>query len=327
MATYEHIDFRKERDFGDVINVTFQFLRQNFGLLSKSLLFIVGPVALLGGLSGVGYIDSLPAMFDESVTGPDSGEVPDPLMMGVFGLYYMLLIVMGLLASLLAVTVVSSYMLLYQTHGAGGFEFEDVWAKVKERLWDMTKTSLLAVVLYVSSFMFMVVPMVIIVLSTSTGAMAVAALATFIGIIVCMVIFFYFIVVIALLFPVRMFEGTGTGTTFSRSRFLLKDNYLSSFAVLLVSVILMTILGLLFSLPNYMFAFVGGLHSLADGEVSVFKYPLMILSVLGSIGSSLMYAVPVTAMNLQYFCLVEKKEKTGLMHRIQALDDAEGDAE
>ncbi|MEM8484140.1 MAG: hypothetical protein AAF564_01265 [Bacteroidota bacterium] len=319
MSMLEQIEFRKQRDFGDVINVTFQFLRQNFSLLSKSLLFIVGPVALLGGLSGVGYIDSLPTVLD------DSEAVPDALSMGLFGLYYMLLIVMGLLASVLAVTVVSSFMFLYQARGAGGFDFEDVWAKVKERLWDMAKTTMLAVVLYMSSFVFMLAPMMIIALSTSSGAMMLAAVATFIGIIICIAIFFYFVVVIALLYPVRMFESSSTGVTFSRSRFLLKDNYLNSFAVLIVSAILMMILGMVFSAPNYAFAFVGGLHSLTDGEAGVVKYPLMLLSVLGSIGSSLMYAVPVTAMNLQYFSLVEKKEQTGLMGRIDALDKQAGD--
>ncbi len=314
MTTHDYIEFRKERDFGDVINVTFQFLRQNFMLLSKSLLFIVGPVALISGLSSVGYIDSMPLLLED----PDA--VPDPMNLGLMGLYYIVLIVMGLLASLLAVTVVSSYMLLYQEQGVDGLDFEMVWAKVKERIWEMAKTTMLAVVLYMASFMFMIIPMTVAVLSSSSGGMVAAVFMTFVGIIVCMVIFFYFIVVIALLFPVRIFERMGTVATFSRSRYLLKNNYGNSFAVLFVSFILMVIMGLIFTAPNTAFAFVGGLHSLTDVDAGVIKYPLMVLSVLGSIGSSLMYAVPATAMNLQYFSLVEKKEKTGLMGRIDALD-------
>ncbi|WP_332368767.1 hypothetical protein [Spirosoma telluris] len=48
------IQLFQQRDFGDKINVTFQYITQNFRSLSLALLYIVGPVALLAGIaSGV----------------------------------------------------------------------------------------------------------------------------------------------------------------------------------------------------------------------------------------------------------------------------------
>ena len=47
MQSHETIEFRQARDAGDVLNVTFQFLRQNVVKLGKSLLFYVAPAMAL----------------------------------------------------------------------------------------------------------------------------------------------------------------------------------------------------------------------------------------------------------------------------------------
>src|SRR5690606_1234494 len=44
------IRFRRERDLGDVVNVTFRFLRDNAAELGRGLLVIVGPVALVAAM-------------------------------------------------------------------------------------------------------------------------------------------------------------------------------------------------------------------------------------------------------------------------------------
>lgn len=50
METKRKIDFKQARDFGGIINVTFEFIRENFKGLALSLLLIVGPAAVLSGV-------------------------------------------------------------------------------------------------------------------------------------------------------------------------------------------------------------------------------------------------------------------------------------
>jgi len=44
------IEFRKVRDFGGLLNVTFDYLKKNFKVLFKSNLLISAPAILLAGV-------------------------------------------------------------------------------------------------------------------------------------------------------------------------------------------------------------------------------------------------------------------------------------
>src|SRR5699024_10236922 len=68
MQNNEIINFRKERELGDIITDSFKFIRQNYKILSKILLKIVGPVMLLFVLSYTAYnyliLDGSTGFFD-----------------------------------------------------------------------------------------------------------------------------------------------------------------------------------------------------------------------------------------------------------------------
>lgn len=317
MPTTDQIEFRKVRDFGDVINVTFAFLRQNYALLGKSLLFIAGPAALLAGLGSLSW-------FDEASFVMVPGQTPDDeILAEMFGFSYFLLLLASLLTGVLAVTVVNVYIVLYQEKGFGNFDVDHVWALVKERFGSMLGVSVFAFFLYFGSIFIMILPTSLLMLGGSAAGLAVGAVVLMFSMIAWMVLFFYFLAVIAMLFPIRMFESQGIFDTLRRSRYLIKGNYGNTFAVLMVSVILMTILGLMFSIPSYIMTFLGGFHAGDGSGIVWWKYLLAVGSVIGAVGTSILYAIPTTATSFQYYCLVEKKESTGLMQRIQDLDDAQ----
>ncbi len=48
----QKIEFQRYRDFGQIINATFEFLRENFKQLAKAVIFLVGPFILLTGIFG-----------------------------------------------------------------------------------------------------------------------------------------------------------------------------------------------------------------------------------------------------------------------------------
>ncbi|MFK7847260.1 MAG: hypothetical protein AB8G77_18340 [Rhodothermales bacterium] len=319
MSTNEYVDFRKVRDFGDVINVTFAFLRQNFIPLGKCLLYIVGPVALLGGISSIGYWDQL------SLTATEGESLSSDFQAGLFGISYLMFLLLSMLSTVLAITIVNAYMQRYQEKGGGSIELDEVWEHTKKQIGMMIGTSIFSFVLYFGSFLIILLPMSIALFNTSTAASIVAGILVFFAFIIWFIALFYSIAVISMLFPIRFHEKLGLIDTFNRSRYLIQQNFGNTFAVLMVSGILMMILGLFFNAPNYMLAFMGGLHAFGESDGSMFRYILIALSILGTLGSSLLYALPATAATMQYFSLVEKKEKTGLMGRIDELNEGHND--
>jgi hypothetical protein len=51
----QQINFKEQREFGQILNSTFAFLRQNFSKLGKALIFFAGPFLLLQGIAQVYY--------------------------------------------------------------------------------------------------------------------------------------------------------------------------------------------------------------------------------------------------------------------------------
>ena len=97
-----------------------------------------------------------------------------------------------------------------------------------------------------------------------------------------------------------------------------------TFAVLFVAWLLVSILGFLFNLPSMVLIFAGSLHGAGpDGALGV---AAVAAGALATLSSALLYPIPLVAAGLQYFSLVEEKERVGLMERIDALQGPEQDA-
>ncbi len=120
MIQTEKIEFRKLRDFGELINVTFEFLRQNLKKLGLSVLFIVGPLALITGIIGGIYnasrFNNLSALKLFSFNWP------------LLLLHYFFI----LITAHLLVTVTYSYVFLYFEKDYSAIEVSDVFQKTKE---------------------------------------------------------------------------------------------------------------------------------------------------------------------------------------------------
>ena len=307
------IEFRKERDFGDVLNVTFNFIRENYLLLGKSLLFILGPVTFLASLGNIGFLSS--AMSPDTFL--ESGDL-GMNSLGLLGMFYLLSAFASLLMMVVGVLVVYSFMILYQDYGPGGFSVSDVWANVRSNFGSILLTMFMVMMLFILSYAFVFLPILFGSLAGAGGGGAVLGVAL---VLVWLVAFIYFAVAISIVFPMRMRETVGAWESVKRSVWLVRDNWLSTFAIVFVSSIIYGIIASILSVPAYILMFVEGLHATGTQEPSWFRLPLMIGSLIGSSLGSLLYAIPLLAIGFQYFNLVEKKEKTGLKQRIENLSD------
>lgn len=318
MSYKQTIEFREQRDFGDVINVTFAFLRENLIPLGKALLYIVGPAALLTGLVSIGFIDNY------------SFNADDPAFFTTvdwasFALLYFFLMLGALLTWVLAVSAVYGYVLMYQERGHGDIEVSEVWQSVVENFWVVLRTMIALSVMVVIGYFLLLIPMIIIFAAgSSTGSAVIGGLFFFFGFFGFIGALLYFSVAYSLVFPIQLCESPELFPAMKRSRYLVNDFWWQTFLVFFISFILMSVLGILFSIPSYLVTGLGGLHAITDFDTSWMRYPLLIGVVIGTLGSSLLYSIPIVASAVQYFSLVEYKEHAGLMGRIDDIAGSEG---
>lgn len=123
------IELRKIRDFGAIISVTFEFIRQNFKLLFKSGLFIAGPFIFIAGIF-LGMYQSAVLNF---ASRPDLNSLGLPFAAYIF---------FAMLAGVVLYIVVYSFVMLYEERGRGNFDLNDIWTKVKSNFWMMFFTSI-----------------------------------------------------------------------------------------------------------------------------------------------------------------------------------------
>jgi hypothetical protein len=139
------IEFRKVRDFGGLLGVTFDYIRQNFKLLFKSNLLIGSPFILLAGVFMGIYQSSI---FNFRVQ-PEIEQFGIPFL---FSMFFMML-------SYLIITIVTySHLILYKTSEPGNFDIDDVWQNVKRNFWMILFTGIGYSILAFIGFIFLIIP-------------------------------------------------------------------------------------------------------------------------------------------------------------------------
>lgn len=286
-------DFRQERDFGQKISATFEFIGVHFRPLGRVLLYLVLPAALVQGvLSGLMQTQLVARM--QTATGAAGGvwRRQGALYGTMFtSPAYYLSTVVGQVFTALLILSVYGYLLHCLAGPAGpGREITvaDVWAVVKREflrtffsLWGLT-------VLVVLGFAVFFLP----------------------GL--------YLMVALSLFFVVRLVEGTGFGATVSRCLFLTRGKWWSTFGVLFIMGLLLYVL--LAAAGSVATLLAGGLTA----AVHSVKSPLFAVTVtaITTLFTLLVYPPLLLVLAFQYFNLVERKESRGLHALVDQLGQA-----
>lgn len=119
----QKIEFQRYRDFGQIINATFEFLRENIKQLAKAVIYLVGPFILLTGIFGGLYQKDL---FSFTSTTTSLSE---------FGISFGLYILFAILSIMILISTVYSYIIIYlKKEDELPIEVDDVWLKVKDNI-------------------------------------------------------------------------------------------------------------------------------------------------------------------------------------------------
>lgn len=268
----EKIEFRKVRDFGDLLNATFDFIRKNFKKLFLSLLFIAGPGIFITGIAAGFYQSNIFSLGRNIVN-----FIPSALIY-----YFFIFITFQLI---LAVTY--SYINLYLEREPDAFDVNEVWESVKKNFFMILLTSIGTFIILVFAFVLLIIP------------------AIYLGI------------VFTLIYMVRIQEKRSFFESISRCRYLITGNWWFTFALILIFTVIQYFFTFLFYIPQYIAMFIGMLH-MRNGQMSFNSTLMIITSMIASV-SYFFYVIVLIGISFHYFSLVEKKEATGLMEKLETL--------
>jgi hypothetical protein len=139
------IELRKVRDFGGILGVTFEYIKQNFKVLFKANLFIGAPFILLAGVF-LGIYQSSILNFQVN---QDFAQL---------GIPFLLSMLFTMLAYLIITTVTYSHLMLYNNSELESFDIEQVWQKVKSIFWMILFTGLGYVFIVGFGFILLIIP-------------------------------------------------------------------------------------------------------------------------------------------------------------------------
>ncbi|NJY62411.1 hypothetical protein HC174_06525 [Salinimicrobium sp. CDJ15-81-2] len=285
--SHKTIEFKKQRELGDIITDTFKFLRQNFKPLFKTIFKITGPVFVIL-LFAIGYYSYLGMDILQNPFFGDSEEVDvEMYFIAVFILFSSLLAFYVLLYGTV-LNYIKSYI-----RNSGVVNSTEVFQGVKNDFGSM-----LAIMILVG-------------------------IITIFGLLLCVLPGVYVWVPLSLAPAMLVFARTSIADSISYSFSLIKDNWWSTFFTLFVITLLVYLIGMIFQFPMmiYMFikAFTISQQGSAANPAELIDWVYVFFNVISSLFQYLLSIILVVASAFIYHHLDEKKNATGSYERISNL--------
>ncbi len=278
----QKIELKKTRDFSENINDTFLFIRQNFKPLVLSFLGIAGLFILANSVFSGLYQSQFSGVFKQ-IFGNLGREQYSPFQL--INQNYFLLLLLSLLSMNAMQVCVISYIKVYDP-ALPAPTIQQVWAVFSRWYLNVFFFSIPVYLLMIVGFFFCLAPGV------------------------------YFAVVLTPFPVVMIIEEKGFGDAFSRCFEIIKKQFWPS---LLLYVVVYLIYSFSSGIISFMLATItGALSYFSTGQISTTIG--MVSSVLTAF-SFVFYIVYYVSVTLHYFNLVEKRDGTGMLERLDRLGE------
>jgi len=313
------IILQQERDFGDKINASFTFVSQNFKPLFLSVLYFAGPLSLIGGIAN-GIVQSNNLDFASSGVAKPRGTSTSEIFANSFGdgfthllsLNYLITIIFMILASTTVAITVFSLMMEYQENPES-LTVERVWARMQTVFMPILGSYAILILI----FMVIIVAFAAVIgaMITGVGGVLGGFLVGIIGIIGFIVVIFFF-VTLSLSPAIVAYEGIGAWEALGKAKFLIEDKWWSTFGLIMIIGIINSFITMIFGAPAMIVTFMKVLK--VGGGISG-NIPLIITTVISTVGQVIVSSLTYVAISFQYFNLVEKREGNGLKLLIEGI--------
>ncbi|WP_199136101.1 hypothetical protein [Pedobacter sp. ASV12] len=281
----EPVEFRKVRDFGDVISDTVLFIKQNIKPLLKAYLFLCGFFVLASMINSVLMQVQVGNLVKSANAVDYSRGTRSLYMFSNFTLNYVLMFVFIILNYTAIYLTVLSYISLYVRKGNIAPTVAEVWSYFKYYFWRMLGSGILMSMFLGLSFVLCLVP----------------------GI--------YVFPAATIFYPILILENAGFSFSFNRAFKLLKGEWWVTFATLLVIFFIYYACAMVIQVPAVAISMAGAFMR----NNSAFFGTYGVIMAIAQQFSQVFMIIPIVGAAVIYFNLVERKESTGLMERIDSL--------
>jgi hypothetical protein len=265
----KEIQFRKKREIGDIFTDSFEFLKQEYKLISKLVAIYVLPFMVLYGFVLVYLQKNIISKIDYTDTEALLANF-GPLYLNIF-----LFSLFGLFVQSLLIATYYSYIEVYVKKGKGNFDLSEITPQLFEN-------GLLAI-----------------------GASLVIFIIVMFGLILCIIPGIYFANTLSIAFIILIFEKKGLGNALMRSVYLVKSDWWNTFLINIVGIIMIWTVGLIMSIPTMITGFSVNIFSPAQTPI---EYPDWYWVLIGAstVISSILWIIPYTFLAFQYFNIDER---------------------
>jgi hypothetical protein len=278
--TDSKLQLEKNRDFGELFNDTFLFIKYNFKNLLMGMIYFVIPFALLQGIAlGMYQYEALSTISGQSLN-PFMGEAVNSLLIT----YLFTLITYSF-----SMAFVFQYIKLYKSAEDNDIELKQVW---KSMLGIVPKIFLSIIVVALLSgigFIFLIIP----------------------GI--------YLMICFSLVIPIIIFQGDSLGEAMKSCFSLIKNNWWQTFGFLLILGMIAGALQFVFQLPTTIYQGMAAFHMGQNEPSSVNQSLSILFSIIQAMGASLMQVIPFVGIGILYFSLVEQKQNPALLKELESV--------
>ena len=276
------VEFKKRREFGEIISDTFLFIKQNFKPLMTAVLYLCGFFLLAGLVSSImAQLQMVGAM-----EGLKRGSITSPFQMITnFSFGYLLVIIFMVCSYTSFYVTVLSYISIYIQKGNVAPTIEEVWAYFKFYFFRVMGSGIIMSIFLVICFICCIIP----------GIWVFPAVSIF--------------------YPIMVIENAGLGYSFNRCFKLVTNEWWITAATIIVVSIIVYACSLVIQLPAMI---IGMASAFTHLEQPITKTYAIVTSLAQQL-SQVFMIIPIISSTLIYFNLVERKENTGLMSRIENL--------
>lgn len=317
MEEFKLIELQQSRDFSRKINSTFEFLRQNFKPLLKSILYIAGPPVLVGSLLLGSFIGEFFSLIQGAQTGNSPEMAADYFLSVSFWLQLSLMIILLFISYIITIATINAYIILYKERQTNKLEVSEVWNKARQIFWPYLGTTILFFLAFIIAYIALLIPIFIL------GDMS-SVLLVFLGFPIVIGGIVYLVISSSLTYFVQAYEKKNFFDSIARSfRLVNNGKWWSTFGLLLILQLIVGTVSYIFLIPYYIIIITSSLHSAQSGspfELSdTMGIIILVCFTLYYLAQMLMYSLPHIGVAFQYFNLVELKEARGLMSQIETL--------
>lgn len=280
------LEFKKRRDFGQIINDTFAFIRQNFKPLLTTYAIFCGLFVLATLAAMLLQQYKMVNIINDGNVSRSYGRNP---LGSTFGIEYFLTILFSVFSYTSMSVAIHSYIAIYIQKGNQAPTIDEVWGYFKHYFFRVFGSSIALLLLLAIGFIFCVFP------------------------------FFWLFPFVSMIFPIMIIENGSLAYSFNRSFQLIKNNFWVTFGTLIIVWIIVQACMTMVVLPTSLFNMVG-MFSHKNPQMSLTL--TMITTVLQAL-CQVFFIIPIITITLAYFSLVEQKENLGLMERIEQFGTSE----